>query len=476
MSAHKPLFALTLTLTLALLASACAGPALTPPDALPPAPTNWSAQAEAQEGQVALDWWKVLGDPELDRLVEAAIARNADLRAATYTFEATRALVREAEAAKLPMGSIDGSLQRTRTAGASLQLDSFGGPSVLPTQTLADGGISLGWEIDLFGRLAGMSDAARADSQRALWARRGVEAAVAASVVRAWSDLAESNSLLVLLDQRQPLLTDQVARLEQALALGGVRRDRVEEARAAVANLNEMRPQVEAARRNALRRLATLTGKPAPEGLTAYADLNPADMPVPAYIRAGRPEDLLRLRPDVAAAEQDLLRATAQIKVARADLYPRISLLGGLGLTAAPGDITNEGALRFGVGPSISWGLFDMTRIRARIRAAGSEAQAAGATWESAFLKAIEETDSALDGLAATRRAAMAMAQRTATAENLARLAQQRFQAGQDSALTALQAQDMALATQAEKARSKAAMRAAWINVQVALGAGWRDL
>jgi NodT family efflux transporter outer membrane factor (OMF) lipoprotein len=459
----------------ALLASACAGPALPPPTPLAAPPPSWSAQNVADEAAVTLDWWTALGDPELDKLVEAALAHNADLRSASHRFEATLALLREARAARLPIGSIDGGLQRTRTAGASLQLDTFGGPAVLPTQTLADGGVTLGWEIDLFGRLAAMNTQALADMQQALWARRGVEAAVAAEVVRAWSDLAQSNALLAVLGKREAILSDQATRLELAVSLGGARRDRAEAAKIELAELRQMVPQVEAGQRNALRRLATLTGRPAPEGLTAFASLDPANVAAPAYVNAGRPQDLLRLRPDVAAAELELLKATAQIKVARADLYPRISMLGGFGVTAAPGDIASDGALRFGVGPAISWGLFDMDRIRARIRAAGAEAQAAGASWEAAFLKAIEETDNALDVLASTRRAALAMDQQAQAAQAMAELADQRTKAGHDSELDAMAARSRALTAQEGSIRMQGALRSAWINAQVALGAGWRD-
>lgn len=112
-------------------------------------------------------------------------------------------------------------------------------------------------------------------------------------------------------------------------------------------------------------------------------------------------------------------------------------MLGSIGATAAPGNLTDTGALRFGVGPSISWGLFDMERIHARIRSAGSQAQAAGATWEATVLKAVEETDAALDGLAAARRAAMAAGEAAVTMHRLADLSQARQRTGQDSMIAA---------------------------------------
>jgi outer membrane protein TolC len=116
-----------------------------------------------------------------------------------------------------------------------------------------------------------------------------------------------------------------------------------------------------------------------------------------------------------------------------------------------------------------------MGRIQARIRAAGSQAEAAGAAWESAFLKALEETDAALDTLAALRRVATTADQAAATAATLADLSETRQRAGQDSRIAAALAREQALRTQSQQVRATSAMRSAWIDVQVALGAGWRD-
>lgn len=458
-----------------LLLAGCAGPRIEAPKPLPTAPSAWSDNAAIRTEPVVLDWWTELGDPQLNQLVETALAHNADLRAAAANLKAARAMVGEAAAAKLPIGTVDGGLHRSRTAGASLQLDTFGGPSVLPDQTLVDAGTSLSWEIDLFGRIEASLREARAGEAEALWLRRATEAAVAAGVVRAWSDLAETRAQLALVRQREDLLQEVTSRLEQAQAAGGVRASQVEEARQAALALAAEREGLATAERNALRRLATLTGRPAPDGVRLLGSVRTGALPVPAYVRAGSPEMILRQRPDVARAEQRLLRATARIGVARADLYPRLSLLGSVGVTATPGQIGDAGALRFGVGPMISWGIFDMARIRARIRAAGAEAEAAGAAWETAFLSALEETDAALDAYSAQQRAVEATKAARDSAERVANLAEQRASVGQDSRITALLARAEALGTAAAWQRSAGALRSAWINTQVALGAGWRD-
>lgn len=461
------------SLAILLLATACA-PHIDPPAPLPAPPADWSVSQDRSQEPVVMDWWTQLQDPQLDALVAKALAHNAELRAVTANLRAAQALVQEARAAKLPIGTVDGSFQRSRTAGATLQLDSFGGPAVLPSQTVADIGTSLAWELDLFGRLQGLSDQARAEAGRALWAKRGVEASVAAAVVRAWADLASADRQLALLDRREPLLRDLVNRIEQAHRLGGVRRDGVEDARAQLSALLTTRPTVEAGRRNALRRLATLTGTAAPEGVTTLASLKPDALTIPAYVRAGDPSQILRMRPDVAAAELALAKAMAQVDVSRADLYPRISIGGSLGLSAPPDRLDEKGALRFGIGPSFSWAIFDMDRVRSRIRAAGAQAQAAGATWEDVFLKALEETDAALDGFAASRQKMKNMLDIAQAKEQTAKLSSARLAAGQDSILQATQAQELALGAQSDAESARNTALSSWISAQIALGAGWR--
>lgn len=468
-------FKLALGSALGLALAACAGPQLTDPAPLPPPPAAWSASEGMTEEEPRLDWWTELGDPELDRLVALALQNNADLRAATANLKAAGELVREAKAAKRPTGNFEASASRSRTAGAALQLDTVGGPAVLPSQTLVDAGFSLGWEIDLAGRLAAMGDAAAAQYTQETWLRRGVEASVAVSVVRAWADLAESEQRIALLTERFALLSDAVARLERAQAVGGVRRDDLIEARRALGAAEAERPTVETARRNALRRLATLTGMPAPVGVRSLAAIKPAKLPVPQFARAGNPERILRLRPDVAAAEQQLVQAMARIRVARADLYPRISLFGSAGISAVPGRLTDEGALRFGIGPMISWGLFDMGRIRARIRSEGAMAEAAGARWESTFMKALEETDAALDIFAAANRTAAVAREDQARAAQLAEAARTRRQAGQDSYLSELVRQHERLNAADAALHADRSVLSAWIDVQTALGAGWQS-
>ena len=435
---------------------------------------SWSATDGVQKGDIRMDWWQAIGDPELDRLVERALAGNTDIRAATANLAAADALLREARAARLPGGGISGGVERNRTPAAALQLDTVGGPAVLPDQTLADIGGGLSWELDLAGRIAATGRAAAADRDKAEWSRRSAQASVVAGVVRAWFELGAAREQIVLAEQRIAGLRTAADGLDKAVALGGLRADQRDGVAVELRALEAALPGLKAAERNAARRIATLTGAPAPDGVRSLAAMQPMMMPVPHYVTAPDPAALLRLRPDVAIAEQDLLKASAGIGIAKADLYPRISFGASLGLTATPGDLGSTGALRYGIGPSFSWGIFDMGRIRARIRAAGAQADAAAATWESAFLNAIEETDASLDQLAAAREAWRRSVEARALGEDALARSATRLERGHDSRIAHLQVTDRALALRLQESDARAAALLAWINVQIAFGAGWR--
>lgn len=445
------------------------------PSAIAAPPAAWSAASAVSEGAVRLDWWKVIGDPQLDGLVARALEHNADIRVASANLAASEALLREARAASLPGGGIAGGIERSRTPAAALQLDTVGGPSVLPSQTLADIGAGLSWELDLAGRIASGQKAAAADRTAALWAKRSAEAAVVAGVVRAWFELGLAREQEGLLQSRITALREASASLDRAVALGGVRADRRDATLGELRALEAAQPGLRAAERNSARRIATLTGLAAPDGVRMADTFRPGRMPVPDYVTAPSPGDLLRLRPDVAQAEQALLKASAGMGIAKAELYPRISFGGSAGLTAAPSDLGSAGAFRFGIGPSVSWGLFDFARIRARIRAAGAQADAAAASWESTYLKAIEETDAALDQLAAAREAWTRTLDASKLADQEQARSAQRLAQGQDSRLVHTAIADKALATRLRETEARTAALLAWVNVQVAFGAGWRE-
>lgn len=432
-------------------------------------PSQWASADAGTEAPVVLDWWTVLADRDLDALVEQALGHNADLRVANANLRAAGALAGQAETAFLPRGQVTADLQRTRVSGLS-QPPFEGSPDTFPTQTLASVGAQLSWEIDLFGGMRAAQDAAEAREGEALWLRRDVEAAVAAAVVRAWAEHNYLAAAEALMQTRIDLLTDALEMTGRARTVGGVSDNELELARAALETARSALPSVQTARRSAARRIEILCGQVPHANLTAGL---PGQSP--ASINAGDPAAMLRRRPDVAAAERAFAAAAAEARIAVADLYPRIALTGQVSRTAEPGQLGSAGALGFGVGPSLTWGLFDYPRQRLRMVAADAQAEGALARWEGKVLSALEEAEGALDGWRSAQAAAAATGRALGARETALQLMQRRERAGQVSRLerTRLEAEvvldrENALALRRDELLS-------WISAQLALGAGWRD-
>jgi multidrug efflux system outer membrane protein len=195
---------------------------------------------------------------------------------------------------------------------------------------------------------------------------------------------------------------------------------------------------------------------------------------LPTRVALGRPDDLLRRRPDIRVTERTLAAATARVGVATADLFPRVTLFGSVALQATSlTDLGKGGSDTFAVGPSIFWAAFDLGRVRARIRAADARTEAALAQYEQRVLLALEDTENALVDFTrqqARRDLLCASAQAREQAQNLAR---QRYQFGVTDFLTVLDAERTLLAAQDLLADSETLTATALVAVYKALGGEW---
>jgi multidrug efflux system outer membrane protein len=203
--------------------------------------------------------------------------------------------------------------------------------------------------------------------------------------------------------------------------------------------------------------------------------LEPQALPtLPTFIALGRPEDLLRRRPDIRVTERNLAAATARVGVATADLFPRVILAGRVALQATSFlGLGDKGSETFAVGPGIFWAAFDLGRVRARIKAADARTEAALAQYEQRVLLALEETENALVDFTrqqARRDLLYASAQASERAVGLAR---QRYQFGVADFLTVLDAERTLLEAQDRLADSETRTATALVAVYKALGGGW---
>jgi NodT family efflux transporter outer membrane factor (OMF) lipoprotein len=412
-------------------------------------------------------WWRQFQDPVLDGLVEQAFIANRDLQAAASRYTAARELAGAATLLQLPHGG--------QTAGVSrqhLSAEETVGNVPDRTASFVHTGFGVAWEADLFGRLRGIRRAAVADAGVAAMDVRGAQVAIAAQVAAAYFQLRGAERDVTLIEGLRARTKEQVTTTRTLVSAGRVTRldllraQQVDEELAA--GLSVSLHRVERARN----RLATLTGN-APDGLQIAPA--PASALRASALPIGTPADVLRRRPDVAAAELRVTAATARAGIARAELFPRVDVTGSIGLVAGSiGRLTAASAGSWLIAPRLIWNAFDWPRLRREMRAAGALADAAFADYEQVVLQALEESRTALDAYAATNREFAAHERRAQAAADAAGVVFVQYREGLVDSLARTQADRDAIAGALDANRALTAQRLAVVDVYRALGGGWR--
>jgi NodT family efflux transporter outer membrane factor (OMF) lipoprotein len=411
-------------------------------------------------------WWRLYQNPDLDRLIQEAFAANTDLRVAQANLERSRAMVSAAKAAGQPNVGLNLDVAREQLSAEQYL---YGG--ALPVENLYNMGLSASYELDLFGRIRRGVEAAKADDEAVEAARDLVRVSVAADVTRAYVEVCAAGDQLatarasLALQQQSLILTQRLIKAGRGTTLDQTRsQGQIDQFRASI-------PTLEAGRRNALFRLATLTGKPPAEFEADLARCVSAPV-LPQPIPVGDGAALLRRRPDVRAAERRLAASTAEIGVATASLYPDVKLGASIGSTGAAGDFLKRATNFYGGGPEVTWEL-NHSAARARIAEAKAAQKAELARFDGVVLVALRDVESSLntyahdlerqDSLTAARnQASRALAD--------ARMLQA---AGRTGALSTLDAERTLAATESALAAGRAQLALDQVAVFLALGGGW---
>lgn len=462
---------------LAVLAATALSGCMVGPDYVSPAPAQPAqvpfvgATAPAfVPAEPPADWWRLFDVPALDRLVGEALAANTDLRVAAANLRQARALLRESRANRLPSTSVSAGGGYGRQSGTSLGID---GPG--PEGENYDVGLDVGYQVDLFGRIARAIEASRADLEAVQATYDATRATVVAETIRAYADSCATGRQLQVARETlrvQEETFDLTRRLEAGGRVTGLDTSR------AGALLEQTRadlPRFEAARRAALFRLAVLTGKP-PAAFPPEADVCVTPPAVGKPIPVGDGASLLARRADVRAAERRLAAATARVGVATADLYPSVTIGGSVGSTAASlGDLASSSGFRFSLGPLISWNFPNTSIARARVAQAEAAADAALASFDGAWLGALREAETALARYVAETTRVETLLRGRAQAQEAARIARLRYRAGAESFQIVLDAERSLAASEALLAEAQAQLSDATVGLFLALGGGWQS-
>lgn len=479
---HRPLVltamrhAVAAASVLALAAGCAVGPDYKRPDVALDAGFINAGTSGSNVAAPAADiasFWRGFGDASLTSLVERGIAANGDVRVAQARLREARALLVEADSNALPGAGFTGGVTRsvrpvTQQPGASRSER---------TGTVYDASFVANWELDFFGRYRRASESAAAVVDASQAGLSAAHTAVAAEIARNYLELRG-------LQQRYSVTEQALVNQREALRIVDARLDAgrgtqldVARANALVAGTEAALPALQTAIERAVFRLATLTAQP-PRALLAEL-ATPAPLPgLPAtdlaQLPIGTPAQWLQRRPDVIAAERQLASATAAIGVAKADLFPRISLSGLLGLNAARlGDLGKSDSALYSLGVGLTWTPFDFGRLRSRVTAAEARSEAQLATYEQTVALALEETEGAFSGYNRNAQQAERLDAAARSAEEAARLARVRFDAGVTDFLIVLDAERESLASRDRLVQAQTGTATALVAVYRALGGGW---
>ena len=430
-----------------------------------------AASVPPDAGTEESGFWRRFDDPLLSELVDASLQSNHDLRIGLARLDQARALARQSRLDRWPTVTAQAAAGESRAsvdqapglAGPQRDVDSY------------DAGLRAAWELDFFGRIRRGVQAQRAESDAAAADLATLQVAVAAEVAQAYFDLRGRQAQLAV---ARGNAANQGSALDLATARLDAGRGTEFDTARAQALLESTRsriPALEADVAVGMHRLAVLTGR-SPDALVASLQ---AIQPLPVLqdpVAAGAPSDLLRRRPDVAAAESRLEAATARVGIATADLFPRFTLGALVGSQAADagalfGRDSESGQVTLGV----DWSFLDVGRVRARIAAAEAGADENLARYEQTVLLALEETENALVRYRHARTELEHLHSAADAGRRGAELARLRFEGGLVDFLDVLDAERARLDAEDQQALGQARTAKALVAVYRALAGGWPE-
>lgn len=426
-----------------------------------PVPAAWPGEPQAT-GAAAVqqpDWREFFADAQLRRLIGIALQNNRDLRMAVLNIEQARAQYDIRRADRFP--TVNAAVTGSRMPASN------GGTNSAYTAGLA----VTAWEIDLFGRVASLSEAALAQYLATEEGRKAAQTSLVASVANTWLALVADEELLAL--TRQTLATrEESLRLTRLRFENGASSELdfrqsqslFESARVAFAQQQRQRAQD-------MNALALLLGQPVPDDLQAPAALASLALP---DLPAGMPSDVLTRRPDVRQAEQQLIAANANIGAARAAFFPRISLTAGVGTASSQlSELFKGGSWGWTAAPQLLLPIFDAGRNTASLRSANVSRDIAVAQYEKAIQSAFREVADSLSARATLVEQLQAQGN-VAEAEAVRfRLSELRYNNGVSSYLDLLDAQRSLFAARQALIQTRLAQLQNQVLLYRALGGGW---
>ncbi len=482
-------FALTAALAALLAAGCAAGPDYAPPKADTPA--HWAAAtSDRPRASVTTEadtdlarWWSSFNDPTLDSLIERAEKSNLDLRVAVLRIEEARAQRGVTTAAWWPSLSANAGYSRTRlsettptgslfTSFDHVTIPGAPGLSIPNPYSQYQLGADVSWEPDLFGRVRRGAEAADAGIGVSVEDQHAAFVSLLGDVARAYIDLRGAQRSLATAQRIIASNEELLDLTRQRRAAGLTSEVDVVEAAAELSATQAQLPVYELAITQSINQLSRLLGL-APGALRSELEAEAAPPPLPAAVPMGLPADLARRRPDIRRAEANLHQATAEIGVAVAGLYPRLTLTGAGGLQSeTAGELTEWASRFFTLGPTLElpvldrgqWRTVTLQRVRAR---------EAAVVYASTVLNALQEVENARAAYDADQDRDARLEATVEQDRDALELTRQRYGSGVASFIEVLDAERTLRQNELSRAQSATVVGEDLVSLYRALGGGW---
>ena len=447
-----------LALPLMLAAAGCARPDIAPADSGIPVPERWAETDTAPLSSDVGEYWKQLDDPLLTQFVEQALKNNLDLAQSAARLAQARTQLASARAAFFP--------QLTGSAGASKDVGDLARKDVQFNL-----GANASWEMDLFGQISGGVAASKADLAAAGYSLADLQRTIAGQVALTTIQARATALQLAIARDTLKYQDDNLRIARWRVQAGLVSSLDVEQARGQRAQTAASIPLLESSLAASANALSTLMGEVPGRtlGLLQASQLMPTP---PAAEGLGAPAEVIRRRPDVRGAEETLIANSARVGVARAQLFPMLTLSGNIGpATASIGKLFD--VITGGLFASVSQLIFDGGRARAQVHSAQATAQGSLAAWRKQILTALEEVETAGVDLKSARERVAIQDEALDAANNAALLARSQYQEGLIDFRDLLTSENQLLSARNAVVSAEADRASAFVRLTQALGGGW---
>ena len=448
------------------LAGCAVGPNYHRPAVSAPAGFRNAANSVSTNSLADLPWWGVFKDPALQDLIRVALTNNYDLRIILTRADQARALQMQARSQFLPQAGYVGEASRGRNTFLDLPIPNGG-----QTMNSFLGGVGALWEIDLWGRVRRMNEAARANFMATQEGRRTVMISVVSDVARAYFELLELDDQLAIAKRTRDSYERTYKLFDDRHAAGLASNLELSRAKLALASVSANLPEIErqiGLKENEINTLLGLNPGPVARTWTLLAQKTPVEIPV------GLPSTLLERRPDIRMAEQKVRATNAEIGVAVGDFFPRIGLTAFYGGASTElHNLVSSGANTWSVAASAAGPLLTGGRLTGRYRRAKAAYEEATLQYKDTAPGAFREVSDALISRRRFDEEQVEQAEAVNAGREAVTVVTDRYKEGKASYYEVLEAQQQLFPAENALSQIEAGRRLAVVQLYKALGGGW---